>query len=331
MVRRSVGQIQRSRRDLLFALALLGLAPGFGFAQTAGSPGSLGERIASMKPGDFVWAPEVAPEGPMLIVVSLETQRAYVYRNGIPIGVSTVSTGKKGHKTPTGVFTILQKHVEHYSNLYDNAPMPYMQRLTWGGVAMHAGNLPGYPASHGCIRLPAAFAKLLYGVTRLGATVVITDKAAEPTVAPTPAMLAEGRIAPEIERPAETVWRPERAPQGPLSIVVSAADKRLIVLRNGVLIGSAPIAVDGEIAAPSAFTLRAVDAEGPHWLRLPLPDQADETPATSGLTARLRLPEAFRQALAAVLTPGATVVVAADSLRKAGAGKPLTVITSEDQ
>src|SRR5690606_16039926 len=95
--------------------------------------GSIAETVAKMKPGEFLWAPEVAPAGPVVIIISLETQRAYAYRNGLPIGISTVSTGKKGHATPTGVFTILQKNVDHRSNLYDDAPMPYMQRLTWDG------------------------------------------------------------------------------------------------------------------------------------------------------------------------------------------------------
>lgn len=112
--------------------------------------------------------------------MSLATQRAVVYSNGVPIGISTVSTGRPGFETPTGTFVILQKRVEHYSNIYDNAPMPYMQRPTWGGVALHAGQLPGYPASHGCIRLPLEFARLLYDVTHHGMTVVITDRPAVP-------------------------------------------------------------------------------------------------------------------------------------------------------
>ena len=97
------------------------------------------------------------------MIVSLATQRGTLYRNGVPIAITTVSTGKAGHETPTGVFTILQRDIDHRSNLYDDAPMPYMQRLTWGGVALHGGRLPGYPASHGCIRLPQAFARLIYG------------------------------------------------------------------------------------------------------------------------------------------------------------------------
>jgi hypothetical protein len=135
------------------------------------------ERAARLSPGEFVWEPKVAPAGSLFLVIHLTTQRALLYRDGIPIAASTISTGSKGRETPTGVFTILQKEVFHRSGTYDNAPMPYMQRLTSKGVAMHGGNLPGYPASHGCIRLPKAFAKLLYGITVLGTPVMITDEA----------------------------------------------------------------------------------------------------------------------------------------------------------
>lgn len=123
-----------------------------------------------------MWKPELAAAGPMVLLVSIPEQRAFVYRNGVAIGVSTVSTGKKGHETPTGVFTILQKDAKHHSNLYNNAPMPYMERLTWGGVALHAGNLPGYPASHGCVRMPLEFAKLLFFETAMGTTVVVAGR-----------------------------------------------------------------------------------------------------------------------------------------------------------
>jgi lipoprotein-anchoring transpeptidase ErfK/SrfK len=105
---------------------------------------------------------------PVTILVDLSRQTAVVYRNGVAIGMTTVSTGKKGHETPTGVFTILQKNAKHKSNLYNDAPMPYMQRLTWDGVALHAGNLPGYPQSHGCVRMPMAFAEKLFKVDREG-------------------------------------------------------------------------------------------------------------------------------------------------------------------
>ena len=92
-------------------------------------------------------------------MVSIPQQRAYVYRGGTLIGVTTVSTGRPGHDTPTGRFEILEKRREHFSNLYNNAPMPFMQRLTWDGIALHAGQIPGRPASHGCVRLPLEFAR----------------------------------------------------------------------------------------------------------------------------------------------------------------------------
>ena len=130
-----------------------------------------------LKPGEFVWLPELAPSGPMTIVVDLAAQRAHVYRNGTQIGFTTISSGRRGHETPTGVFAILQKAKEHRSKKYDNAPMPYMQRLTWEGIALHGGRVPGHPASHGCVRLPMPFSKILFGETSLGMTVVITDGA----------------------------------------------------------------------------------------------------------------------------------------------------------
>jgi hypothetical protein len=133
------------------------------------------ERAARLSPGQFVWEPKAASTGPVFLVIDLTRQRVLLYRGGVLIAASTISSGSEGRETPTGVFTILQKEVVHRSRTYDDAPMPYMQRLTAKGVAMHAGNLPGYPASHGCIRLPKDFAKLLYGVTELGTPVMITD------------------------------------------------------------------------------------------------------------------------------------------------------------
>jgi hypothetical protein len=142
-------------------------------AEPAASVETAGAAAESLRPGEFVWQPERAAAGAVEIVVSLPLQRAYVYRGGTLIGVSTVSTGRSGHETPTGTFPILQKRRTHFSNLYKNAPMPFMQRLTWDGIALHAGEIPGRPASHGCVRLPLAFARHLFDVTRTGASVHI--------------------------------------------------------------------------------------------------------------------------------------------------------------
>ena len=108
------------------------------------------------------------------ILVSLPEQKAYVFKGGEFVASSPVSTGRKGYETPVGTFPILQKKVHHRSTTYDNAPMPYMQRLTWSGVALHAGHVTGRPASHGCIRLPRSFAKKLYGMTNFATRVTIT-------------------------------------------------------------------------------------------------------------------------------------------------------------
>jgi lipoprotein-anchoring transpeptidase ErfK/SrfK len=154
---------------------LLGFAPIY--SVSAQESGAIEASISSFDPGEFVWKPELAPNGPIDVVVSIPLQTAYVYRSGTLIGASTVSTGKPGNDTPTGSFSILQKRKEHYSNLYDNAPMPFMQRLTWDGIALHAGEIPGYPASHGCVRLPTEFARKLFAATQVGAAVHIIDAA----------------------------------------------------------------------------------------------------------------------------------------------------------
>ncbi|HEX8257290.1 MAG TPA: L,D-transpeptidase family protein [Allosphingosinicella sp.] len=123
--------------------------------------------------------PPPDPDNGVRIVISLPLQKAYVFAGGELVDTTPVSTGKRGYETPAGTFPILQKKVHHRSNKYSNAPMPYMQRLTWGGVALHAGSLPGYPASHGCIRLPRSFAKKLYGLTDFNTLVTITREKPE--------------------------------------------------------------------------------------------------------------------------------------------------------
>ncbi len=141
--------------------------------------------VLMMQPGNHRWNDDPALPGPVSVVVSVPMQMAFVYRGAVLIGATTVSTGKPGKTTPIGEYTILQKRPFHRSNLYANAPMPFMQRLTWGGVALHAGNLPGFPASHGCIRIPTAFAKALFEVTRLGGQVaVVNDVIAFPAYRP---------------------------------------------------------------------------------------------------------------------------------------------------
>jgi hypothetical protein len=135
---------------------------------------------AKPTPPPPVLPPEVSQvlRSGVLIVISKSSQRMYVFKDGTPWGTSPVSTGRRGHATPAGVFPILQKQTFHRSNIYSNAPMPFMQRLTWSGIAIHAGHLPGYPASHGCVRLPRAFAQSLFTLTRASSTTVVITNAA---------------------------------------------------------------------------------------------------------------------------------------------------------
>src|SRR5437870_11201518 len=217
-------------------------------AHTKGTP--TGKPTGPFKPGEYWWNPQLSPSGPLMVLVSIPQQTMHVYRNGILIGRSTVSTGSKGHATPGGVFTILEKKQQHYAKKYNNAPMPNMRRLTWTGIAMHSGQLPGYPASHGCIRLPFDFSQLLFSATKSGGTVVVGDgKTPQPHLAANPGlMLAPKDLSPEMVRAlaqGEYEWHPERSGSGPISIVVSSADKSLYVYRNGNPIGRAALTVAG--------------------------------------------------------------------------------------
>src|SRR6202045_4979474 len=172
-----------------------------------------------LKPGDYVWHPEVSPTGPVVVFVSLPDQVLSVYRNGVRIGRSTVSTGKPGKKTPTGVFTVLQKKVHHESSIYKGAKMPHMQRLTWTGIALHAGHLPGYPASAGCVRLPVDFAAKLYPVTNLGTTVIVADNDSAPKHTLEPGLLFSGKTGTGPGK--NFTWDPAKARSGPVSIIIS--------------------------------------------------------------------------------------------------------------
>ncbi len=165
----------------LLGFASLGLAAPAMAADEGPATATIAQAAAALAPNRFIWAdPQMAAvdpvNQPVTVVVSLPMQRAYVYRGETMIAAASVSTGKDGKDTPTGIFPILQKREMHRSNLYNDAAMPFMQRLTWDGVALHAGNNPGFPDSHGCIRLPAAFAKKLFSITSVGTNVVVTDQ-----------------------------------------------------------------------------------------------------------------------------------------------------------
>ena len=283
-----------------------------------------------LKPGEFIWNPGVAPEGPIVVLVSLGEQRAYVYRNGVEIGVSTISSGKSGHATPTGVFVILQKDKDHHSSKYNNAAMPYTQRLTWDGVALHAGGLPGYPSSHGCVHLPSKFSEDLFNVSPMGMTVVVVnertapaDVAHPPALSPVDATSGAVAVADRLSAEREFRIEPEKSPHGPVSIVMSASDRRVLVLRNGVEIGRARIDVrdPDKPLGTHAFVMSAdvLDIENPlvpgtrmpKWTAIAMPGHFDETgrDISRVAIARVSMPPGFARAVHGLLAPGSTLYV----------------------
>jgi L,D-transpeptidase catalytic domain len=306
---------------------------------TAAQPASHTKGIATggptghLKPGEYWWNSRLSPEGPVVALVSLPLQTISVYRNGILVGRSSVSTGTNGHTTPTGVFTILEKKETHFSNLYKNAPMPNMQRLTWSGIAMHSGNLPGYPASHGCIRMPYDFSKLLFGLTSRGGTVVIGDEskaqphfAANPGVLLAPKDFSTGMLKP-LGR-GEFQWQPERSAKGPITVLVSAADRAVYVYRNGTPIGRAAIELSGGgTLGGHVFTLLdgvsgsasalAPGRQARKWMTVES-DAAGRGVTVEDLSRRVRISPDFAGKLYDILSPGATLIVSdAPAIRRA--------------
>ncbi len=171
-------------------------------------------------------------QAPLQIVVSRDQQSLVVYDGNTVIATSNVSTGKAGHSTPTGIFSILEKRRFHKSNIYSNAPMPFMQRLTWSGIALHASNhVPSYPASHGCVRMPDAFAKQLFKMTGRGVHVLISDRQLTPVAiadsflfqpkGKEPELLSDATLRPSVSQvPTQSVEVAtiEPAPQKPAAV-----------------------------------------------------------------------------------------------------------------
>lgn len=274
--------------------------------------------IAAMKPGEFVWYPERAPEGLVAIVVSLPDQRAYVYRNGIRIGATTVSTGKAGHETPVGVFTILQKDVTHHSSIYNEASMPYTERLTWSGVALHAGGLPGYPSSHGCIHLPLAFAKLVFGVTHYGTPVIVADAHSQPQDVLHPGLLLTADAQKAIQAAEATAKpptgqasgaSPDPAP-GAVAMVVSGADKTLTVLKDGDVAFTAPVTIrDPQTPLGNVvYVLKNTNGDIA-WTAFAYEGNAAQQGKPANAIDRITVAPEANKTLASLLVPGSTMLV----------------------
>ena len=318
---------------ILLALSLSGMAHGQG--ATVSSPPELARAADRLKPGEWVWAASIAPSGPVLIYVDLSRQRATVYRNGVRIGVSTVSSGKAGHETPTGVFTILQKDATHHSSLYNAAPMPFQQRLTWDGVALHAGGLPGFPESHGCVHLPYGFSQALFGITALGGTVVIAGDAVNHVRTTDASLLAPidlkgNPTAQDRLDAADFIWTPDKAPTGPLTIIVSKTDQRVVVLRDGVEIGRSIAQINDDDPGSHVVNLTTGPDGQPRWVYVGLPGHDEDAGRVldEATINRLKLPRAFYQDVAAALRPGSTILITASSVGDDGRGEKLTILDS---
>jgi hypothetical protein len=333
--RRTGGAIARRRAIpiiLLIAVSLFA-APATGHSADVSDSVDRLQSDKKLAPGDWVWAPGIAPAGPMLIYVDLSRQVATVYRNGVRIGVSTISSGKKGHTTPTGAFTILERAAVHHSNKYDEASMPFTERLTWDGVALHAGGVPGYPESHGCIHLPYGFAKALFSATRRGVPVVIQGNASKRPPTPDGALLEPADVAKTGETPlplddGDFNWKPRLSPVGPLTIVISTDDQAIVVLRNGVEIGrgAAEIDTDDDDAGSHVLTLTDWPDGKPRFVYVALPGHEEDVakPFDQAVLDRVHLNKAFLEGVKKQLRPGTTILMT-DAGVGQDADKPIAV------
>jgi lipoprotein-anchoring transpeptidase ErfK/SrfK len=268
------------------------------------------------------------PKGPLHIIVSIDKQRATLYADGQVVAQAKIASGTATHPTPMGVFSVLQKNRHHVSNLYD-AKMPYMQRITWSGIALHEGPLPGYPASHGCVRLPGEFAQLLWKATKIGARVIIARDEAQPVeIAHERLFVAQARAEapevepkfeskPEIRREPESKPEPKPEPKpehkpelrGPKLDIIS--ERKAAPARSGETIetraatgmvktadaiGSVRVPAQPDVAVrPLVPTTARNTAAGEQPTKLPLHGDLDEmamppAPATTGATAAAKRP-----------------------------------------
>lgn len=299
-----------NRRDFCTgAVALMGTSTAFAIEGLT--------DIEDMRPGEFTWHPEREAKGPVAIIVSLPEQRVHVYRNGIRIAISTCSTGRPGHQTPTGVFVILQKDRFHKSSTYNNAPMPNMNRLTWSGIALHAGNLPGYPASHGCVRLPMAFSSDLFSITHLGTPVIIAGPN-DPRDLTNPGMVLDGYQAGQFQNIVATKdgrkhpddWA--EAETNPISsVIASSSDRAIMLIENDQVIAQGPLSVSGSRSIGNhVFSLQtAGDAQLLQWVEISRSAGSDALFHEQNVLNRLGLPKEFADALKAKMHAGMMLVL----------------------
>lgn len=314
-----------SRRRILqglIATTALGMYPSLAAKKLTSHFLKPGEKL---KPGEYVWEPELSPQGPVAILVSLPEQMAHVYRNGIEIGVSTVSTGRSGHLTPTGVFIILQKDKDHHSSLYHDASMPNTERLTWDGVCLHAGGLPGYPSSHGCVHLPLEFSARLFETTHMGTPVIIANETSAPTDVIHPGIALSGdaqqMIAQELARerakknkalPHADEQHSDRVPTA--SVMVSGADHQSYLFKDGKIIDQQAVSIADpeQPLGTHILVLKTLQGKHPSWNSVAI-RHADSThtvkPTDSATLDRVIFAPAFVEQALAVMQPGMSLMI----------------------
>ena len=293
------------------------------FAGAIVSPafGQSAQPVDQLKPGEWVWYPERSLYGPVAVIVSLSDQLAFVYRNGVRIGATTISSGRKGFETPTGVFTILRKEKLHHSKKYDNAPMPDSQ-FFFGGAALHAGGLPGYPSSHGCVHLPSAFAEALFEVTHDGTPVIVTEERSGVGSLSHSGLVMSQSDLKQIETLTGHVQSKslpidrKGTGQGAFSLLVSGADRKVYGMKDGKIIIQSDIAISqpNRPLGTHVYMLQAFDAGRQEfdWLAVGLGSghegdvrQQKELAATTRLTIP---PNAYQQ-IARNLHPGSAFML----------------------
>lgn len=258
------------------------------------------------------------PKGPLQVIISIRDQRISLYDNGALIARSSVSTGVPSHPTPLGVFSVISKQRWHRSNIYSAAPMPFMQRITWSGIALHAGVLPGYPASHGCIRLTDSFAVRLWHLTKRGTRVIIARDEVRPLEVTNPHLFVPKSTAPEAESQVADVAAnsittaatyapqisdvraqattslqvPRSSTNGealqkarPISVFVSRKLGKLLVRQNFTPLFDAPVKIQNpdEPLGTHVFTLMASQNEGAaiRWTVVSTPEEFSRSPGSS--------------------------------------------------
>ena len=264
------------------------------------------------------------PQGPLIIAISIQKQNLKIYDAKGFFAETPISTGMAGHPTPMGVFSVIQKHKLHHSNIYSGAPMPYMQRITWSGVAMHAGVLPGYPASHGCIRMPMAFAVKMWGWTRMGARVVVTPGEMTPADFSHPLLMAQ-KVVPQ---PAAANEPTSDAPSAAKTDKASGLELRPTVGHDGAVksgMGEPPAApltqtADARAALPATNApVTMTDATSSGGNPSPRNEAAarGETAASDGKPVETKSSEAAAAEIKPAVT-GVTTPTSGDAVRTEG-------------